>query len=236
VILHVNSNDASKTIVPSQALGTRESHSDITWIACGGLLIVSSMFFRHAYGPWGSEISHIGILSHNLTWRAWPMLITVWPIGFGLIETILATATIVGTKTSPRRIEWALPAIFLMTIASLQLGMAFWYGGGLASFSRKETIVGSVGSATVLAALLLVTMIIQEHGRRSQAVRLIGTAWILVGLYPISEWTPMETVQWTYGMGYWILLAGTLLIFVVSIRGFVIGKYRGSDLAQSAQK
>jgi hypothetical protein len=78
--------------------------------------------------------------------------------------------------------------------------------------------------AAVLVALVPAAVLAQTHERRSHAVRLVGAAWVLVGLCPRWEVTSLETVLSAYGPGYWMLLAGTLLLVVASVHQLRPGK------------
>ena len=64
-----------------------------------------------------------------------------------------------------------------------------------------------------------------EHGwgallerHRARLRRLVGVAWVLVALFPVWRWTALvETLRFSLP-GYWMLLAGTLLVAAGSVR------------------
>lgn len=192
----------------------------------------ASMFFRYAYGPWGGEISHFKIIYHNLTWQAWPMLLLAWPMAFGLLEASFAVAMIIRGPVSFRRYHCLTEGIFLATIATLQLGLIWWHGG-MANFLREGILLYAVSSGVVLTTLCIGTRLIRGIEGRSQMVSLLGTSWALLGLIPVSGWTNVETTLAIYGMGYWMLLTGALVVFVVNICGWSMEK---KDLVATQQQ
>ena len=201
-------------------------------ICIGGQLMVVSMFFRFAYGPMGVTISYYAILSHNVSWQSSAMLIPLWPLAFGLLEAAFAALFLTSIGRARQRYHWLALAAFIGFVAFLHLGALLWHAG-IAGFQRSEARITWVTSIAALVALILVAAIRQTPQRRSAEVRLVGTAWAIIGLYPVSDWTPIESVLWAYGLGYWLLLGGTLLIAVASIRQLYFTRFPGLSVDAS---
>jgi hypothetical protein len=195
-----------------------------TLIGLGGLLMTASMFFRLAYGPYGASISYFSLLSWNLRWPPSPILLLAWPVAFGLLETVFALALLIHGGWARRWYHWFTVAVFLGTVAALHLGLLWWHAGLAGGFQRREALVSGASAVGALIGLILATILPRAHEGRSQAVRLVGAAWVLVVLHPVPEWTSLETVLVVCGPGYWMLLAGTLLIAVGSVRHLVSGE------------
>jgi hypothetical protein len=189
-------------------------------IGLGGLLMAVSMFFRLGYGPWGQPISYFGLLSWNLSWPPSPLLLLLWPVAFGLLEAAGAAVLLRYQGCVQQGHHWRVLAAFLGTVAALQL-VVFWWNGGMARSQHREVLVSLAGEVGVLAALLVVAGLPQPQDRRSHEVRLIGAAWVLVLMFPTSSWAAVETALWFSGPGYWMLLAGALLVAVGALRQLI---------------
>jgi hypothetical protein len=185
-------------------------------VAAGGWLMTASMFFRLVYGPMGGSIRYFEILSSNILHGVSPTLVLLWPIAFGLLEAVAASLSLVAGERV-RRLHWFVLAIFLAAVSLIQAGLTWWYRG-IAFFGRSESLKWWIPAVAVGVILLVVAAVVRGSDRRSAVLRLAGATWVLLGLYPVSEWTPLETVYWAYGPGYWLLLAGTLLLVVGSVR------------------
>jgi hypothetical protein len=207
-------------------------------IAAGSLLMATSMFFRYAYGPWGAPISFFGILSYNHSWRSLPTLLPLWPVAFGLLEAVFAAMALFKPMWSQRCYHWICMAMFLGMVAILELLVIWWYGG-LANFMRREIILFWASAIGALVVLFITIVVPLTSECRSQVVRLVGCTWTLVGLYPVSESIPLEEVLWVYGLGYWMLLVGSLLIaagsirHLIALRSYVHAKYGSMKLREA---
>lgn len=87
----------------------------------------------------------------------------------------------------------------------------------IALYMARETLDLQKGQFLILLAepvvlvllLLIVLLLTRKYSRGLESVTLIGIAWILIGLIPL---TGLCEIVPGYESGYWILLAGTLLI------------------------
>ena len=186
------------------------------WSAgAAGVLMGFSMFFRYSYGPWGVELSIWKLISHG--WPDWKTLLVGVPIYFGLLEALFAASSLAEWRFHSSRLHARALIVFLVMTEIWQL-----------AFIRMLVKQGSAGSRDLLnlavtvllaATTLYVILAVREADRKTEWLRLAFTLSLLPGLYPVSEWTPLRTVLWAYGMGYWMLLAGTLLMLLTSVRG-----------------
>lgn len=183
----------------------------------GGALMALSMFFRLSYGPWGGEISYYGLISHNLTWGGWPMLLIAWPVAFGVLETVFGLAQF-SDRALVANAKWHAIAVgmLLLLVAGLQL-LLFVRQARFGDLLRREVLVSLVPVIGVLVALGLVVIVKWPLRKRLQWFRIIGTTWIIVGLFPVSPSVPLADVFRVHGMGYWMLITGTLMVTAAGI-------------------
>ena len=196
--------------------------SPLAIVFCGGLMMFGSMFFRLTYGPWGAEISYVTMLSYNARWECWPLWIAAWPVFFGLWQAIFAITMLVYRRWPLLRLVWVANTFALIALAAFELWDQLILRRGIVPLDMVVTTSG--GIALVLA--ILMPFVARDADRRTRWSILLGCGWILVKLWPVSEWTPLHTVLWAYGLGYWMLLAGTILVTVGSARRWSFGPVR----------
>ena len=183
----------------------------------GGAMMALSMFFRLSYGPMGGEISYYSLISHNLAWDGWPMLLIAWPVLFGALETVFSLAQL-HDRSAVANAKWHAIAAgtVLLLVAGLQL-LLFARRVQFENLLRREVLVSLVPLIAVIIGVGLVLTLKWTLRKRLQWLRIIGTTWIVVGLFPVSPSVPLADFFRVYGMGYWMMLAGTLMVTVVAL-------------------
>jgi peptidoglycan/LPS O-acetylase OafA/YrhL len=162
-------------------------------------------------------MSFFKTISWNLDWESWPMWIPAWPVAFGLLQGLCAAVALIKGEFLTERWRWIASSGLIAAVAVLQL-LLFALHCTVADL-RQTRILFPVASSVFFLCLLIVSVVkMRRTNRLAPSVTLIGSTWVLVGLYPVSEWTPLHTVLWAYGFGYWMLLAGVLLLAAGSIR------------------
>jgi len=181
-------------------------------ILAGGALMFLSAFFRYAYGPWGAEISVYSMISWNLRWESWYIWLSAWPAALGLFQASCAALSFILPERIAERCRWLSSACLLGAVALTYLA-AFAVNGS--SVLWRET---AVRAALAEPVVILCTMIILVALRRPQWVTFVGVVWTVKGMYPISESVPLSDVFLIYGMGYWMLLGGAVMVAMGSVR------------------
>jgi hypothetical protein len=185
-------------------------------IISGAALIVMSMFFP--IFPWAG-VSHFSVAWANFEWsdwQGWRMQLILWPEAFALLEGLLCLAATIHPAWARKAYNWLGVALFLGTVATLQLVLFWWYRG-MAAFLIPHDIVAWSSAACAVFALLALPAAPLTHAQRSHIVRLVGCAWILAAFFPIWPLPPLRDLLRLHGPAYCMLIGGALMMAIGSV-------------------
>src|SRR5262249_37816847 len=114
-------------------------------------------------------------------------------------------------ESTADRCRWISTTCLLVTVAAAIVSMLFLSDDVIQIRGRFafSVIVPALAS---LLLLIAAAFGLGRPERRAPCVTLVTCCFVLFSLYPIAEWTPLHTILWAYGAGYWMLLSGVLLL------------------------
>ena len=184
----------SQPPMPSRSNPTQQRRDKLANVLAilGGVVMVLSAFFRLSYGPWGTPISYYSLITHNLSFAGWPILLSAWPIVLGLLEVGGGFSRLRGWN-----VAWQ-----ALLIGGLLLTVAGVYSIYVSTFPL----------IVVLICVTLACILRTPRWTRLSLLRIIGAACVLIETFPREIDLPLSDLFVIYGPGYWLLAAGALIV------------------------
>jgi hypothetical protein len=216
MIVHAARRGALRTLLRS-----RESP---VWY--GGVLILTSAFFRFAYGYWGSNKNHYSIILWNKPYFGRPVVIISWPIAYGAIGAVMSYVSIVSGRPSAYRWRWALVGLFLAAIAAVQF--VFISRGGGWSDDHASLVVAFGSTSLVVVSLAITAVCVRGDCRKAHLMDLIAALWLLPTLDPRTSLSSYQDrlgyALRSAGPGYRMHALGTVLILAGALASLFFSK------------
>jgi hypothetical protein len=196
------------------------SPETLTWL--GGIgLFTAGLYHDASSWVWGPGVNGYGSLTEFLRFPSLfrlPLLLSVWPMAYGMIATITSFVAVMGWNRLFLRWRWILPALFLVAVTSIWITLVLWHWN-LRGDSRW---LG--GSLVVLPVLTIALVLVRDPERKIHWLNLIASGWLATALFPQLDAggvvLPMSEALARMHHGYRILVLGDLLIALGSLLHF----------------
>jgi len=193
----------------------------------GGILLTTSIFMIHNYGPWGVEMSPFTRITWN--WRfpdGLTLLLEMTPYFLGFLTLIAAFLAAVLDAKTVRRVQW----IWIL------VGMSIWILTFMAAvvdmhvLSATSAPTARLSGSRLLLVLSLPTVVLlsvsapvlacRSDQRRYACTILLPSllCLLLFGWAIVMAARQGENPFWLYREGHWTALAGALLLIAAGIR------------------
>jgi hypothetical protein len=198
------------------------SPETLTWL--GGIGLFTAGLYHDASnsaGVWAVDVNGYGSFTEFLRWPTLfrlPLLLSVWPMAYGIIATITSFVAVMGWKRLIFRWRWILPALFLITVTSTWIMLVLW------PWNLHGDSWWLAGSLLVLPMPVVALVLVRDPERKIHWLNLIAAGWLATALFPQLDFggvvLPMSEALARMHHGYRVLVLGDLLIALGSLLHF----------------
>ncbi len=192
----------------------------LLWLA-GALLLVSA-FPTSWLGPWGVGLSAYG----RFTWNwGFPKIVyafpEIWYELLGAVIAITAFACMIRRTPFAGNARWIVVSICLGAIPLSVLGLMLHLRmNALPGRPPASSVwIMSFLSALVIAGVVLTVARVRDVGRRNLYIHLWTAIWMSSALLIPLAANYRRGAEQVLRTGFWLMVAGILMLFVVCIRG-----------------
>lgn len=191
----------------------------VSWL--GSLFMTTSGFFVVTHGPMGGQVSLYTAITWNMAWTRLPQLIAAgWPMLLGCVLLPLTYFCACFPSTRIERARWLVTGLFLAVVASIMIISWLSFRGLTWPTKLHEAILIMCPSVALLVLVVLAASSSADYAR-SCRTQLLGGAWVLLTLFPVHPSVSLAVLVRAYGIGYWMLLLGSILVTSGSVCALV---------------
>ena len=205
----------------------------LTWL--GGIGLSTAGLYHDGYRTtriWAASVngySTFTVFLDKPSLFRLPLLLSVWPMAYGLIVVSTSFVAIMGWKRLFLRWLWVLPAAFLVVVASSWIVFVLW------PWNMRYEWRWLACSLVVLPALAVAVICVHAPDRKLHWINLIAAVWLAIALIPgfgdRVRMVFLNYIQWT-SLVFHPLILGDLLILVGSIGSLFSNRDREHDFKQ----
>jgi hypothetical protein len=190
------------------------SPETLTWLGGIGLFTAGLYHNPSSWAAvWAVSVNGYGSLTEFMRMPSLfrlPLLLSAWPMVYGMFATATSFAAVMGWKRPIFRWRWIVPALFLFTVTSTWIALAFLVG------NLQDDSIWLAASLVVFPALAVALVLVRDPERKVHWMDFIASAWLATALFPPVgigvSLLPISEAFERMHHGYRILVLGDLLI------------------------